>query len=375
MPGLVEADSPAPADVDFTVTSQKLDLNIDFATRTLTGKTDIVIQPNHKDLREVRLNCRQCTIKSIRVEGRNVPLPKYRDPYSRACPRSTDTVFQHHLLRAKVEPYLGRPPDAELLIQFPKGVQIKELDASSAPAQDILLAKLGGADTKNDSDLSLVDSHAVKIAETQGIIFTPIKIHVEFSTSSLRDGVHFVGLQNEDGRFPHAYTKLTGFPGTACCVFPCFDNHLARCPWEISIRCPRTLGDVFKKPAASVTNGVNGDSTVTVPHNLVNGADGNHQFRGGVVAIESDVLLTEEEQALDMVVVCSGEVTDDVCRLLRMKVIISDDCRSLTRTTHPERPSRSSAQLQLLLIRSVSLSAHLNALIFQSTVKADKKRS
>jgi len=88
-----------------------------------------------------------------------------------------------------------------------------------------------------------------------------IKISIPFRSKNIRDGLHFVGVDEGDSRYPHVYTRHSLEPGTASCIFPCVDDPGSRHPWKISIKCPRTLGDVFarqppaQQPAAQPSTG------------------------------------------------------------------------------------------------------------------------
>ena len=58
MPGIVELPTKKPT-LGFSVAHQKVDLEIDFASKSLNGKTEITIHPHQKDLKFIRLNFRQ----------------------------------------------------------------------------------------------------------------------------------------------------------------------------------------------------------------------------------------------------------------------------------------------------------------------------
>jgi transcription initiation factor TFIID subunit 2 len=283
MPGLIDTSSTPGAsasDLGFSVLSQRVHIDIDFERRSLRGKTEITLQPHFKELRTIKLNCRQCVLTRLSVEGKSASLT-YQDPYARMNPHASLGVHQHHLLRKKVEGQLRNPPEEELVITLPKSVHIKELDPFSEAAQVLMQPNL-----------------AAKKAEGQGPMYSLIKINVEYLIENPKHGVHFVGLDAGDPRFPHVYTRNCAYPGAACCLFPCVDNPSARCSWEISVRCPRTLGDAF---------GANPVVNSGEPHN--SGSNGRSTQASRQLA---DVILTEEEKSLDLTVVCSGDMTDEV---------------------------------------------------------------
>src|SRR5271163_398554 len=87
MPGLLlDMEQPAiPAhkapEYGFVVSHQKVELEVDFSTQSVTGRTEITILPLQKNLLTIRVDARQCTIPSrgIMVNG-TVATYDYEDP-------------------------------------------------------------------------------------------------------------------------------------------------------------------------------------------------------------------------------------------------------------------------------------------------------
>ena len=312
MPGLIENLGPPPpppsAGPGFSVHSQKVELDIDFRTQSLKGKTDITIQPHSKELKTIKLNCRQCLLKRLNVEGKGPPLT-YDDPYGNLKIPAAFTALQHHIVYQKVEPALKDAPDGEISITLPKSVRIEEQDPFSTAAQRILLAKSSVGNKKQSDDAGNLITENPSALKTTGTgendaRFTPIRIHVEFEIPAFREGLHFVGMEDGDGRYPHVYTLNTGSPRAASCVFPCLEDPLARCSWEISIRCPRTLGNAFETPK-TLTNGINGHAKTNGILNYASSkVPANEEYTGPH--------LSEQERALELAVVCSGDLTDEI---------------------------------------------------------------
>ena len=311
MPGLVETPGPPPppsTGPGFSVHSQKVELDIDFRTQSLKGKTDITIQPHSKELKTIKLHCRQCVLKRLNVEGKGPPLT-YEDPYGNLKIPEAFTALQHHIVYQKVEPALRNPAEEEISITLPKSVRIEEQDPFSTAAQRILLAKssVGNKKQTDDAGTPLAETPtALKTAGTgeNDARFTPIRIHVEFEILEFRDGLHFVGMEDGDARYPHVFTRNNGSLRAASCIFPCVDDSLARSSWEISIRCPRTLGDAFEAPKAP-TNGVN-------HYAKTNGVHTNGVHEGSMDEESSVPSLSDQEKVLELVVVCSGDLTDEI---------------------------------------------------------------
>ncbi len=323
-------DTPVlPSSRDFSVFSQKLELDLDFPTKSLIGKTELVILPLSKELRTIRLNCRQCTITRLTVEGKPATW-KYQDPYQRLRAHSSFGVHQHHLFRVKIESQLNDPPEEELVFNLPRGIRVQEISPFSAAVKDT--HSTNSIQGVGDTSASLVTPGASTAVEPSAA-FASLKIRIEFENHNVRDGLHFVGLDGGDRRYPHVYTRNSPYPGTASCLFPCVDDPRSRCSWEVSIRCPRTLGDVFERRSSPASNAQDsGEPGYDKPKASLR--------NGNVIAVSPDNVelqdstgLDDEEKLLEMSVVCSGEMTDEVGSSLVVTEWNSDDHRSLTLKT------------------------------------------
>ncbi len=199
------------------------------------------------------------------------------------------------------------------MISLPKSVRIEELDPFSAEAQSILLTRINGAAKQESGDTSAVDlTQTSKTAVEHAARFTPFTIYAEYTIERIRDGMHFVGWEDGDLRYPHAYSSNSLFPGSACCLFPCIDDISSRCTWEFSIKCSRTLGDALE----STTNGqggknANGVNGLKEPHNSasINGFHKDHEM---MIDGDDGSRFSDENKTLDLSVICSGDITDEV---------------------------------------------------------------
>ncbi|EKG22223.1 hypothetical protein MPH_00402 [Macrophomina phaseolina MS6] len=284
------AAAPPPSEPSFSVYSAKVELDIDFLARSVKGVAEINVQPQSKELPYVRLHSRQARIKKVTVEGRDARW-EHNDPHSHIYLSEKSTVHNHRALRQKVEEDVGELAEENLWIFIPPRVKIKELDASSLDA----LSTLG--------DLP-----------AGGSLFAPLKIVIHYEVKHFREGLHFAGLEEGDTRYPHIYTQNSQFTGSASCLFPCVDDASVRYPWEISVRCPRTIGDVFKKTSTPLANGVNGHASSSRTH--TNGLqNGVHDIDGDIDMSDADADnfgFSEEDKALEISVICSGDMTDDI---------------------------------------------------------------
>ena len=295
-----EATSPGVLGLGFSVSHQRVELVIDPVTRSLTGRTELLVKPHTKDLQDIRLNCRQCQPTSIRVNFKSASAPDYVDPYAKTqLPYITD-IQQYDFLRERIEHQLSVPPHEELVIKLGKSIKIEEEDPFAHG-----FAKAGGS--KRDSYAGDDGADATQDADTGGessAQFTPLFVDIEFTIPRLRTGLHFVGWEVGDLRYPHMFTTNSSLPGSACSLFPCVDELVSRCTWDISVTCPKTLGDAFQKPypppSYNQMAGKVGDFGNSVDRNP------------STSSYEWPNSLSKEDKALELCVIGTGEVTDEV---------------------------------------------------------------
>ncbi|KAK5120410.1 hypothetical protein LTR85_006349 [Meristemomyces frigidus] len=312
MPGFVEEvedDAPVKAPAEYSILKQRVDLDVDFPNRSLKGSTEITVQPLVKDLKQIRLHCRQCKPTAIQAGGITAKY-EYDDPYRKLRMPGQATVHQHEMLRSKIASSLQPAPEPELIITLPPKLKIQELHVD--PANQL---PNGGTPSLQKQETEVMAETPTLLVAPQGLQFAPIKLFIEFEVSNFRDGIHWIGCDDSDKRFPYVYTKAEPWPGSTSCIFPCVDDATSRCSWELAIRCPRTLGDAFKKPkeASELTNG----RVDVAPDGDVDMGDDDPQpqkSRSAISLTEPDYLIAlgEDEAPLDLVVVCIGEQIDDV---------------------------------------------------------------
>ena len=133
-----EEDAPLDggAAAPFSVISQKVDLDIDFAGRRITGSTQLVVQPLTKDLKDLRLNCRQCRVSRATVEGKPAPIT-YSDPYVKIKARKGGSnIHQYEYVRRMLAPHVKDLPDPELYLALPPRVPV-HFGAEKIKIQDV----------------------------------------------------------------------------------------------------------------------------------------------------------------------------------------------------------------------------------------------
>lgn len=269
-----------PSSTAFTVLKQKLHLDFSFSPRRVEGKTTIDIQPVDEHLRYIQLNCRQVNITSVKVEGHDATQSTYySDLYRRLSLYPGTNIHQHHWMKKRMQRHAAGK-ELELEITVPDAVKIRRMNPEDATA-DQLAATGYGVDGEN--------------------LYTPIKVEIEYSLENPRDALQYVGVEDGDARYPHVYTANSPFPGTASCLFPCVDDGVTKCIFDVSVRYPRTLGDVFTK----ARNDAAANGTVEM--------DGSPKADSVMSDVDDDLAeFDDEEKALEMAVICSGELTDDV---------------------------------------------------------------
>jgi transcription initiation factor TFIID subunit 2 len=241
------------------------------------------------------------------INGRSVSQIKYDEPYAGFKIHKSATVHQHHMLRKRLEGVLNDPPEFELVITIPSKVKIEQADPFNAAAQQALLSRSrqtpdvaatpGGPGTPGAPLTGRPDSMYTP--------YVPLNLRIEFTIEKIRDGFTFVGCEAGDMRYPHAYTTNTPLPGASCCLFPTLDGIHERWTWEFEITVPRTIGDIHKTEEGEA------EKPSEAGEGLTNGINGATMDEGDDSSMDED-----DDSDLEFVVVCSGDLIDEVRWLL-----------------------------------------------------------
>ncbi|KFZ11019.1 hypothetical protein V501_04946 [Pseudogymnoascus sp. VKM F-4519 (FW-2642)] len=299
----------------FVVSHQKLEIEIDFVGRCIRGRTEITILPQRRDLRELRFNARQCEIKErgVLVNGRAAEI-QYEDPYERVDIPDyiIQNAHQHEVQKDRVKSLLNsRIVPGELTIYMPKSVKIEDVNPFSEQAPSavkdraLVNARASSVAANGTSITASTPILTPKSSEDQSIRFAPLTVSIPFSVKSFRDGLHWVGVQDGDTKYPHVYTRHSLFGGVASCIFPCIDNPAMRCTWEIVIKCGRTLGDAMRRTIPLKANGIHSNKKGLDSHKA-NGVHGHSEPSEFVID------LSNEDSLLEMNAVCAGELIHEV---------------------------------------------------------------
>ncbi|CAD6445522.1 c532a180-3347-4721-a20c-9240cff29a00 [Sclerotinia trifoliorum] len=325
--GVAPVTMEEPADYGFIVVHQKVELEVDFSTKTLRGKTEIQILPQTKELQTIHIHARQCSIpqRQVLVNGRIASF-SYEDPHKKMeVPDYFSWDTESHKMQSDRIKFMASDNKlaGTIEIELPDSVKIEEVDPFSDKAATPVTQRAGGAAVIRNSSVALEGGPVVapafiaKTAAEQASRFQPLTITIPFVTTRIRDGLQFVGVEEGDVRFPHVYTKHSMERGVACCIFPCVDDSAMRCSWDISIKCSRTLGDALKRRT-----------------NIHSHKYGHTNGASEKMDIE-EAFLSDEEKLLEMAVICSGEQVDEVIDLDdSSKKIVSFQCTSDISATH-----------------------------------------
>jgi len=311
MPSAIEpeaAEQVAPVSAEpwyepYTVIKQEVELEINFREKSISGVSHIQIFPL-EEIEEIALDARQCEIDvdNITVNGLKVRAI-FSDPYDlmQAPPQWQLGVGQYRTMRKRMMPSIYEKPSDDEKHDAP----INERDIKAigcVPADRSLRVSLRpeGAVVKEEPCLS--KSKATKADKDTATDNDLMKVSIPFKSKRIRDGLHFVGVDDGDSRYPHVYTRHSNGTGTAPCIFPCVDDPGSRHPWKISIKCPRTLGDAFEQPLAT---------QLATPAPAV--ASRKRKIgEAAPSALQPSVTPMQEEDKLkELTVVCSGNLSGE----------------------------------------------------------------
>lgn len=293
----------------FIVSHQKLEIEVDFVTRSITGYTEITILPQRRDIKELRFHAHQCEIheSGVKVNGRTAECD-YDDLYERInIPKQYEFgVQQYNVQKERISSLVNagskvRP--GEVVITIPKGVRIEEVnplsDAAPLPVRDRAVAAI-----RASSVTITTPTLTPRTTEDHGLRYAPLTVKIPFTNRKYREGLFWVGLGDNDTRFPHVYTRHSEYRSVASCIFPCFDTPHMRCTWEVVLKCGRTLGDALRRPQKNGSNKKDHERS-------------NHERskENGVKPVsETSEFVTEvttEDSLREMNAVCSGELVHE----------------------------------------------------------------
>ncbi|KAG7292589.1 hypothetical protein NEMBOFW57_002624 [Staphylotrichum longicolle] len=289
----------------FVILKQDVEVEVNFHDKSISGVSTIHLFTINPDLDEIFLDARQCEIdvKNVTVDGFKTTA-SFSDPYDLArVPRQWQIgAAQHHIVKKRMAPLRpARRPEVPnkdrvnhpCCVPADRALKVSLRPDGMFKDEPRRTLKIKTLKADNDAALDRPDPNDEK---------NGIKISIPFRSKNIRDGLHFVGVDEGDLRYPHVYTRHSFEPGTASCIFPCVDDPGSRHPWKISIKCPRTLGDVFEQPLATQLVGQSAQTS--------NGGR-KRKLDSQPVASSQPPVLAEEDKLMEMTVVCSGNLAGE----------------------------------------------------------------
>ncbi|KAI1342821.1 hypothetical protein F5Y15DRAFT_371044 [Xylariaceae sp. FL0016] len=270
----------------YTIVQQHVQLEIDFREKRIHGRSDIMIFP-YKEIEEVYLDARQCEVdvKNITVGGCEATA-SYKDPcdWIQTPQEYVTSATQWGLKKRRMEPLLHhRRKEVTALDHEFKCTPLYGSIKIRLPSMDQLKRKYSDSQKSDQPDVVLTSDGNI----------CSYKITIPFTLRKTYDGLHFVGVDVGDTRYPHVYTRHSVEPGTACSIFPCIDDPGSRNSWIVSVTCPRTVGDAFHQALAT-------------QQQFTTNSQANGKQAG-----QHDYSLSEEDKLLEMTVVCAGYLTGE----------------------------------------------------------------
>ncbi|KAG6036636.1 hypothetical protein E4U41_005595 [Claviceps citrina] len=286
---------------EFFVIKQEVMLDVNFRERQISGTTDLYIVIFSDKIEDICLDAANCEIDTRNVtitEMREVngevlegqkrkAAAEYNDPYKKLVqPEGWNLRAEHHdirRLRAR-NVFHNRKTDVP--------AENREIEGCTPVYGSLRISLRGGKSETERPRLIIRKSMSGLDAADKG--HKQFKITIPFKNKNPRDGLHFVGVDALDNRFTHMYSRHSIQPGTASCIFPCVDDHGARCDWRISVKFPRTLGDALQQALA------------TQKETTLNGADRPREHQ------DRSMRLAEEDKLREMTAVCSGFLMEEL---------------------------------------------------------------
>ena len=261
-----EFDEPPMPDqplLKYFVIRQEVRLEVNFRDRRVEGTTDVFLVTFDDKLEEIALDAANCdiatdkiTVTEIRhvngeiIQGQpRAAAAEFEDPYGKLSrPSHSNWTAEHHDLRRM------RARDIFYSRETDVPAENREFQGCT-PVYGSLRVNLKNKVLDQDRPRLVIRKSTSNLNGADSSSHKQFKITIPFAKVNARDGLHFVGVDTLDNRFPHMYTRHSFNPGTASCIFPCIDDHGSRCDWRISIKYPRTLGDALQQALATQQSG------------------------------------------------------------------------------------------------------------------------
>ena len=196
---------------------------INFNTRSIIGFVELTIVPSKDNLKDIRLNAKQCKIYKVILNGKIEPVFQYGDPMLEVCKEDSNIRDLDTYAKTHFEECSGVDPDL------------------------------------NRGELSVV---IPKEAKERGFIKEgkPLKVGIEFSLESPHGGIHFVLPEKESESEKNKKPQPTGtqikektmaekashlftasHENSSRLWFPCVDSFSEICTWKLEFTVDESM--------------------------------------------------------------------------------------------------------------------------------------
>ncbi|CCE78783.1 Piso0_000812 [Millerozyma farinosa CBS 7064] len=243
------------------VAHQRVNIDVSLSENKIDGFTELTIVPTSSNLKSVKLDCRELSIKNIYVNGTRTTDYIHNDllhindssNFEESLQGKVVNVFdlysddmgihQHHLIRRKLNYIFGelnydpRDPPAEL-----QNCDTEEL-LILLPDLKLELTETNSIHTPGSQPGTLTP-HYLKSKNASGETYTPITIRIDYECVNPKNGVNFICNPKKDKKFWHAYTINSSYNISTSSWVPCIDNMWERCTWSVEVNVPRAIKDI-----------------------------------------------------------------------------------------------------------------------------------
>ncbi|KAI8050928.1 hypothetical protein BDF22DRAFT_694042 [Syncephalis plumigaleata] len=193
--------------------------------RTVEGIVELVVAPNDEKLSEIRLNCRQCHIKSVHVNDK-IATFEHVDPLDKLFASASDEkqfgVSRIAQVRYRQSERVFEGNQGELHIRLPSDVSIVKIknEPMDTTVEEVATVTHKDADTKGEDE------------------YEPLTIRIEYRLSEPQSGLFFVlpDPVAAPSRLPMVYTSNQRYPGVARLWMPCLDRTDECGIWELTFQ-------------------------------------------------------------------------------------------------------------------------------------------
>ncbi|SCW03063.1 LAFE_0G02124g1_1 [Lachancea fermentati] len=223
----------------FKVAHQRVSIDVDLSTHSVSGMTEIILIPLSDRLEYVTLDCKEISVNGVIVENRRCdhfihddPFRWYADKYTKGelsdnVLYNYNSVEQSHFLRNKFAELnhaseITDSSRSQLTIKIPSSVKITLQDPNSLSSFTPITPSIR--------------------TPAQDAIYSPISIRVNFELHNPINGVLFDTTKEQ--YLWNAFTTNSEWTSSASHWVPCVDSLAEKCTWELEFSVPKKVRDI-----------------------------------------------------------------------------------------------------------------------------------